>query len=72
ALDVFELWFQQMQLLEISNSWRAQLPYIQYHLDRENDEIDFRLMKIYALVHEYGGEETKSFVQQLPYFNKRV
>ncbi len=55
ALDVFERIFQQMQLLEISNAWRAQLPYIQYHLDRENDEIDKRLMKIYALVHEYGG-----------------
>ena len=35
ALDVFEKIFQQMQMLEIANAWRAQLPYIQYHLDRE-------------------------------------
>ncbi len=59
ALDVFERIFQQMQLLEISNAWRAQLPYLQYHLDRENDEIDLRLMKIYALIHEYGDEDTR-------------
>ena len=38
----------------------------------ENDEIDKRLMKIYALVHEYGDDDTKAFVEQLPYFNKRV
>ena len=72
ALDVFEKIFQQMQLLEIANGWRAQLPYLLYHLDRENDELDLRLKKIYALIHEYGDEDTKEFVEQLPYFNKRV
>lgn len=72
ALDVFEKIFQQMQLLEISNMWRAQLPYIPYHLDKENDEIDLRLKKLYALVHEYGDDDTKAFVEQLPYFDKRV
>ncbi|MGE6517435.1 transposase [Lysinibacillus sphaericus] len=72
ALDVFEKIFQQMQLLEISNAWRAQLPYVPYHLDQENDAIDLRLKKIYALVHEYGDADTKAFVEQLPYFNRRV
>lgn len=68
GLNAFERLFEQMQLLEISNMWRAQLPYIPYHLDKENDEIDTRMKKIYALVHEYGDEETKAFVEQLPYF----
>ena len=72
ALDVFEKIFQQMQLLELQNIWRAQLPYIPYHLDTENDEIDLRLKKLYALVHEYGDADTKESVEQLPYFDKRV
>lgn len=72
ALDVFEKIFQQMQLLELQNIWRSQLPYIPYHFDKENDELDLRLKKIYALVHEYGDADSKAFVEQLPYFNKRV
>lgn len=72
ALNAFEKLFQQLQLLEISNMWRAHLPYIPYHLDRENDEIDLRLKKLYALVHEYGDADTKVFVEQLPYFNIRM
>lgn len=71
ALYAFEKLFQQYQLLEISNMWRAHLPAIPYHLDKENDAIDIRLMKLYALVHEYGDEKTKEFVEQLPYFRPR-
>ncbi|MEG0259092.1 MAG: transposase [Lysinibacillus sp.] len=72
ALQVFEKIFQQMQLLEISNMWRAQLPYIPYHQDKENHAIDLRLKKIYALVHEYGDADTRAFVEQLPYFDQRA
>lgn len=72
GLRAFEKLFQQMNQLESSNMWRAHLPAIPYHLDRENDEIDLRLMKLYALVHEYGDGNTKAFVEQLPYFDVRV
>ena len=72
GLRAFEGLFQRMNQLEGSNMWRAQLPYVPYHLDEENDQSDICLMKLYALIHEYGDESTKRFVEQLPYFNVRV
>ena len=69
---IFQRLFTQMQHLEASNALRAHIPYIQYHDDPLNHEIDTRLKKVYALIHEYGDEETKQFVEQLPYFSKPI
>ena len=66
---VFTKLFDQMQLLEASNAFRAHMPFIPYHMDRLNHEIDNRLYKIYALIHEFGDDDAKKFVEQLPYFN---
>lgn len=68
-VKIFENLFLQLDSLEFHNIVRAHLPYIQYHLDEENDEIDARLKKIYALIHEFGDSQTKEFVEQLPYFH---
>ncbi|MER1958454.1 MAG: transposase [Solibacillus sp.] len=69
---VFSKLFTQMQSLEAANAFRAHLPYIPYHMDRLNHEIDYRLQKIYALIHEFGDDEAKRFVEQLPYFRAHV
>nr|WP_232337041.1 transposase [Lysinibacillus timonensis] len=66
---IFERLFMQIDSIEFHNAVRAHLPYLPYHMDESNHEIDYRLMKIYALIHEFGDEETKRFVEQLPYFN---
>lgn len=66
---IFKKLFNQLNSLEFDNAVRAHLPYLPYHLDEENDEIDNRLKKIYALIHEFGDEKIKEFVEQLPYFN---
>jgi len=66
---LFEKLFLQLNSLEFDNIVRAHLPYIPYHLDESNDEIDIRMKKIYALIHEFGDEHTKDFVEQLPYFH---
>ncbi len=66
---IFEKLFLQLNSLEFENAVRAHIPYLQYHLDESNDEIDLRLKKIYALIHEFGDEHTKDFVEQLPYFH---
>lgn len=65
---VFSKLFAQMQSLEASNAFRAHLPCIPYHMDRLNHELDNRLYKLYALIHEFGDEEAKKFVEQLPFF----
>lgn len=67
--EIFEYLFQQIDSIEFHNAVRAHLPYLPYHMDESNHEIDYRLMKVYALIHEFGDEDTKKFVEQLPYFN---
>lgn len=66
--DVFSRLFGQISDVELDNFIRAHLPAIPYHLDKENDQIDRRTMKLYALVHEFGDEESKKFVESLPFF----
>lgn len=66
---IFKTLFRQIDSLEFHNIVQAHLPYIPYHLDESNDEIDHQLKKVYALIHEFGDEHTKKFVEQLPYFH---
>lgn len=66
---VFQKLFNQIHALEASNAFRSNLPYIQYHLDGLNHEIDHRFKKIYALIHEFGDDQAKQFAERLPYFS---
>ncbi|WP_301107625.1 transposase [Sporosarcina sp.] len=68
AYPVFERLFAQMERLEFRNFLRSHLPYIQYHYDKDNHDIDKRMMKVYALIHEYTDEESKRFIEKLPFF----
>ncbi len=66
--EAFSKLFSQISDVEFNNFVRSHLPFIPYHLDKENHQIDLRTMKLYALVHEFGDEESKKFVESLPYF----
>ena len=66
---VFQKIFGQIYQLETSNMIRAHLPFIPYHMDELNHDIDHCYKQIYALIHEFGDEQTKEFVEQLPYFS---
>jgi hypothetical protein len=68
-LRIFDALFVQMTSWDQDGAWRAQLPAVPYHFDQQNDEVDFRLMKIYALIHEFGDQETKKFIEQMPYYS---
>ncbi|WP_144513997.1 transposase [Bacillus sp. FJAT-22090] len=70
-IPIFQKLFDQVKMVESSNFLRAQKPIELYHHDRENDQYDRRLKKIYALIHEFSNEESRNFIEQLPYFNPR-
>ena len=67
-VKIFSGLFEQTEELEWRNFLRAHLPYIPYHNDRDNHEIDLRTQKIYALIHEFTDTESKRFIEELPYF----
>ncbi|WP_248511768.1 transposase [Sporosarcina sp. NCCP-2222] len=67
-IPIFEHLFEQMNHLEFRNFLRSHLPYVPYHFDSDNTDIDVRTMKLYALIHEFTDTETRLFIEKLPYF----
>lgn len=67
-IPIFHSLFKQTAELEFRNFLRAHLPYIPYHNDRDNHDIDKRTQKVYALIHEFTDNQSKEFIEQLPYF----
>ncbi|KAB7705839.1 hydrolase [Bacillus aerolatus] len=50
---------------EWENFFRAHVPYVQYHYDRENDRYDGNMKKIYETIYELGDEEAKQHVKEM-------
>jgi len=67
-VPIFHRLFTQMDRLEFRNFLRAHLPYVPYHYDKDNHDIDKRTMKVYALIHEFTDDTSKQFIEKLPYF----
>lgn len=67
-VPIFHRLFEQMNELEFQNFLRAHLPYVPYHNDRDNHKIDIRTQKVYALIHEFSDQQTRAFIEELPYF----
>lgn len=67
-IPIFHRLFEQVNELELRNFFRAHLPYIPYHYDKNNHDIDLRTIKVYALIHEFSDHKTKKFIEALPYF----
>ncbi|QPC47307.1 hydrolase [Mangrovibacillus cuniculi] len=51
-----------------SSDWqgffRAHVPYLQYHYDRENDANDANMYRIYEILHELGTPDAKKFIEE--------
>lgn len=70
-IPVFDKLFDQLNVVEIKDFWRSHIPIKLYHHDKENDQYDIRMKKVYALIHEFCNPESRSFIEQLPYFQER-
>ncbi|MGM7720748.1 hydrolase [uncultured Metabacillus sp.] len=56
-------YFDEVYSADIKGFYRAHTPYVQYHYDRENDEIDDTNQKIYRMIYELGDEEAKEHIR---------
>ncbi|MER2090127.1 MAG: transposase [Sporosarcina sp.] len=70
-IPVFHRLFKQIYELEFRNFLRSHLPFMPYHYGRNNYKVDERTMRLYALIHEFTDENTKRFIEELPYFVDR-
>jgi hypothetical protein len=57
--------FNQNYSTEWKNFFRAHVPYVQYHHDRENDDYDTTIQQVYSMLHELGDEEAKTHIESM-------
>ncbi|AIM15985.1 hydrolase [Neobacillus sedimentimangrovi] len=57
--------FDQNYSTEWKNFFRAHVPYVQYHYDRENDEYDSRIQQIYSMIYRLGDQEAKNHIESM-------
>ena len=67
-VPVFQRLFDQAGTLESMNFLRSHFPPLPDHYGGFNQEIELRTKKVYALIHEFTNDESKKFIEQLPYF----
>lgn len=57
--------FDQNYATEWKNFYRAHVPYVQYHYDRENDAYDSTIQKVYSLLHKFGDDAAKDHIESM-------
>ncbi|MGJ7912919.1 hydrolase [Neobacillus sp. LXY-1] len=57
--------FDQNYSTEWKNFFRAHVPYVQYHYDRENDQYDSTIQKIYGMLHQLGDQEARNHIESM-------
>ncbi|WP_075982673.1 hydrolase [Bacillus massilinigeriensis] len=62
--------FDQNYSTEWQNFFRAHVPYVQYHYDRENDSYDRNLIDIYQMIYKLGDEPAKQHIQGMGILDK--
>ncbi|MBY0146496.1 hydrolase [Neobacillus niacini] len=57
--------FDQNYSTEWKNFFRAHVPYVQYHHDRENDSYDSTIDQVYGMIYNLGDEEAKNHIRSM-------
>lgn len=58
-------YFNHNYSVDHQNFYRAHVPYLEYHYDRENDEYDRTLQKIYQMIYDLGDDEAKRQIESM-------
>lgn len=71
--EIIELreYFDQMNSTSWQNFFRAHVPYVQYHLDKENEATDQLLQKVYTFIFQHGDEEAKEQIHSMGILKER-
>ncbi|PLR84439.1 hydrolase [Bacillus canaveralius] len=64
-ITILREYFEQNYSTEWQNFFRAHVPYVQYHYDRENDAYDETMKKIYGMIYELGDEQAKNHIEEM-------
>ena len=62
-------YFDANEADDVSNFFRAHIPFREYHHDQENDNQDEDLKQIYQFIYEHGDHETKQQIESMGILN---
>ncbi len=57
--------FDQNYSTEWKNFWRAHVPYLEYHHDRQNDAYDKTIQQVYGMIHKLGDIQAKQHIESM-------
>ncbi|MFE8703318.1 hydrolase [Cytobacillus sp. FJAT-54145] len=58
-------YFEQNYSTDWQNFFRAHVPYVQYHYDRENDAYDDTMKKVYGMIYRLGDDDAKKHIESM-------
>ncbi|MBM7704834.1 hydrolase [Metabacillus iocasae] len=64
-VTVLREYFDQRFSSDWQGFFRAHVPYLEYHYDRQNDAYDQTTTKIFELIHNLGNDETRTHIEQM-------
>ncbi|SDM29202.1 hydrolase [Bacillus sp. OK048] len=64
--------FDQNYTIEWKNFFRAHVPYVQYHYDRENDAYDNTIEQVYGMIYTLGDDEAKRHIESMEILPKEI
>lgn len=63
-------YFSQLYESDWESFWRAHVPFIEYHHDKQNDEVDKLNKEIFEMIYQLGDEEAKNHLRSQGLINK--
>lgn len=65
--EIYQLrsFFEDNYNTEWANFFRAHVPFLEYHHDKENDAYDETMVHVYSLIHKLGDDEAKKHIESM-------
>jgi hypothetical protein len=58
-------YFDQNYSTDWQSFWRAHVPFMEYHHDRQNDAYDRTMTNVYKMIYDLGDEEAKKHIESM-------
>lgn len=62
---VLREYFDQNYSTEWQNFFRAHIPFVEYHYDRENDAYDKTMKEVYRMIYDLGDSDAKTHIESM-------
>ena len=68
-IQTLRTYFDQNEKADLVNFFRAHIPFLEYHYDKENDVQDHQLKQVYQFIYQHGSDITKQHIESMGILN---